>query len=186
MVVPGMPGANDHRIDGEIKVRPVRQNFMHFAAKQDRRTGNPALEHGGKGAKHSVNPGQAQAADKVNGEVSWPGLPVKRKAPTEPEDQGRKQRPFIPIPKCPVKGLAPTHGMVKRSCRVINLRCKEQAEACCDQENLRSRGPGPRLRRHPGLVALVYSRTGHAKSLDYAETGVKSPLSPVLSRSQRP
>src|SRR5213075_338330 len=77
----------------------------------------------------------------------------------------RTQRPLIPIAERPVKGLAPTHGVVERSCRVIDLRREEQPEECCDQENLR---PGMPPSRFFDMVALICRRTAHAPSLDSA------------------
>src|SRR5207247_4308065 len=115
----------------------------------------------------------------MNGQAFRPGLLVKLKAPTEPEDHGREQRPLVPIAKRPVKGLAPTHGMVKRSGRVIDLRREKQPEDCCDQENLRSGVPLARFLTRLGVVDVICSRTDHALSLNSAASGVKSPLRPV-------
>src|SRR5438552_2401078 len=156
-------------------MRAVRQHLLHFASEHGRHSGDPALEHGGERAKHSVKTEKQQTANEVDRKTRRPGFPVKLKAPTEPENHGRKQRPLVPITQRPVKGLAPAHGMVKRSRRIKNLRREEQPKQSRNQENLRNGSPLASPTRS-GLVIVTCTRTDHAASLDPAASGVKSPL----------
>src|SRR6185369_3848565 len=125
VVIPCVPGADDHGIHREIVVCAISQQTAQRAPKSYRFACDMTLKDCHQRTKRGMNHREQQSAEHVPRKSPQPPPTFKTQMLAQPENDWRQQRPLVPVAERPVKCLAPTDLMPKRRRGEIHLGREE-------------------------------------------------------------